>query len=499
MGTSQDTKGRMIKRQHKAILFLAFLLVLFNAITTVIHISPLSTYFSLMPIYGAWHGINPYATATSGAIWGWIYGPFNLLTYAPLVFFKNPNAMIRFATIEGLCAILGLLWFNMKCFGSSSMPNATNQTYWHILFWLIASALVFSSSLMGPVSFRSMDLTAIVASSLGLFAMDRKRVDIAILLLAIAAFSKQTHALLSLVPLLTVLKESGWRKMLSLLLKQVCIFLTLALIAHLIFGPAIWLNLLTIPSRQHWETSIEKSLIPWPSHVNLNILPDVLVELAKTNFAVVSTFILAVAGHKYLTSTHKMWFLAIFLALVAGTLGRVKVGGGTNNYSLLACLLICFSTRSWPMLFLRETSLRSKVCAVLTFLVVLGAVSRKTLWLSASFKVQPNPIQTAVDFLRENPDSDLYFNTFPIAHFLAKGEIVHWIPEFQFRQYSGMPPSKAHWQAHLPANARWTATVRDSKRLSPGCYSAETFLKKASLSAFEVCPLTYEKSFFGLY
>lgn len=409
---------------------------------------------------------NPYAGSDWGAVTGWIYGPLNLAVYSPFCLVSNPVAIAMGISVASfLLTMVPLAWI---CFGFS--PRRDYRAGFLLLSLAVSVLYLFSPG----VPFRVVDTTPEFFAGLGILLLTRGSWRAGTVLVALSVFAKQTYLPLIALPPALALVRQDWRLLARVSVTLVLTFVLAAGLCQILFGGAIWLNMLWMPARHPWLSSLTTFQIAEVPNLlqRLHVLIAALFEF----FSLTGALLVAVGallfhlfyGADLRSRTRPLLvqiglasLLAAVLLLPTSLMGRVKMGGAINNYGgciyFLGFSLIAFLRHSVEEHRDRVGSWVVRVAAVVLALACLAVLGSR---LAFYRKVPPHTtLADATRYLEKH--SDIYFAFHPLAHMTQQGRTTHVLGEFEFRKLAGMAVKGEHLRAHLPPDFKRVAFFSD--------------------------------------
>lgn len=237
-------------------------------------------------------------------------------------------------------------------------------------------------------------------------------------------------------------------------------------IFHFFDARDLWLNLVTVPLRHPWASFEELIMVttpfnhPTPSLNKWESAWKVISELFRVILIPCILLLLAVfndvkEGHfkqgfsRWMASNPWLVFVLMgVLLLPSAFLGRVKIGGGVNNYGLSLYFLLTAAL----LATLRKRSGIFLLCA----LIALLAVQNRAILLRNP--VAPNESRVATDmawrFALRHP-GEVYYPGIPLASVMAEKKAYHSSVGVWEREAARIPLGRSQFSAGLPAKMKW--------------------------------------------
>jgi Glycosyltransferase family 87 len=391
-------------------------------------------------------GFDVYPTADAGVVTGNMYGPVMTIFYLPALLVPGITARLLAGQAMSVAVmVLPVAVLFTRELRRRGMPD---RRIGAVLLALVAVLLTLPST--------RYQLTSIHADApclgLGLFSYvllfgpDRPRAARTFwsaFLIALATLSKPLGAFVAAAEALLLLRR-GFREAMTFAASYVLAVVALALVLPVAIGSTfqgMWLNMVTLPSRQALELNI--------GHVMLlgTMLLNPLVDLALLTAAVIwlsSTLPPHEDGNNHRV-VFELWTIALVLVPISFMAGS-KIGGDVNSfhahyYAVTATVLAgADAIAAGAPIALR--------CIALTWLLAaLGPLetARAVVTLPA---LHDNPHERVAAYLREHDDT--YFPWHPLASLEARGRFLHNSDGVHSRELAGMPVSTDQFFAHAP-------------------------------------------------
>jgi hypothetical protein len=137
-------------------------------------------------------------------------------------------------------------------------------------------------------------------------------------------------------------------------------------------------------------------------------------------------------------------------------LGRIKVGGSANNFSvttyfLLAAVLVLLHDRARALS--RSGALARRALTACTAGFVLLALPQPAFFLRAHAGFEQTREEQVARFVRQHP-GEAYFPWNPLAHLLSEGRLYHFAYGLFDRDLGGFPVDGDHLSRYVPEGCR---------------------------------------------
>lgn len=399
----------------------------------------------LAPSVALARGLQVYASAESGTINTWVYGPLPLLFYLPAAL--APTAASALLVAGGLTAALVLVPVVVVCLGWPAAPAGTDDRSRRVVAAVLALAA-------WPALYFTTLFSDTLAIALGLGAnlvLVRARAGWQLWLAAAAASAavacKQIALGIPLAQAVWLGVTLGWRAGVMHALRCAVTGAGLLLAAIAVFGATeLRFMLIDLVSGYGWVASLATRLraTGWalPIHVGIPL----------------ATMLLAWRHRRRFASTMGLPCLAWLCTLPAGFAGLLYGGGWTNSfYSFVLWLPPAAAT-------LLTLSGNPRHQAVL----VLGSAAAAAAILSFRLASLPAPSvlpqlearQQAAMLAARNP-GQVWFPLQPLVTLYSDGRYYHDEDGLWVRFLGRKPPGVAHLQGGLPPAMRMMAFSND--------------------------------------
>lgn len=398
----------------------------------------------LAPAIGLFHGYPLYSPVDHGPINGWLYGPVAALAWSPAALATTPLAALFIA------AGINLLFLLVPLFVAAAGPGFRPTLSGGLAFSFGAAGLLLVYPTWYMASALNADAIAVglgASSCLVLLrgALTPRSLWLAALLAGLAAWTKQTEAILMLAQVGWLWFAQGRRAALRYAGSCATVCLGLTLFAGLFFRPAdLIFNMWTVPSGHAYPGGTAAAWVELTDFVRYTAwlwVPSCLVQF----------------GRKSPTGTKTLrpgLLLVVALAVLPlGILATIKIGGDRNSMHsvyYLAVAIVIALTSAWPAEDRPQPMIAGVVLLAATSAVVLAV--RQVAGYPAQTALPPRCLsQEAWSYARAHPGS-AYFPWDPLATLLAEGRMYHFEYGVLDRIYAGRAPTTDRLRADLPTN-----------------------------------------------
>ncbi len=423
----------------------------------------------------AWaRGLPVYAGLSEGAVQTTMYPPVWLLAYAPVAWGRTPTEVMAIG--YALAPLLALLPIAVTL-------AAVTRSWWLSLagLFLFTAAAVHVEPLWWSCFFPHADAPAL---GLGLIAVllvydawrrDESRAARGLVVAGAAAACLSVGAKQVMILLLPILLGGLWivrarRLAGAFILGALGAGLLLAAWAAWAFDiSALWLNLVAIPGGASWVGAFPFNLFGALRVLMLPALPPLmLIVVMATASAMAAEGATPRPARRLLWP----WLLAVGVGLSPmAVMGYVKVGGALNSlsfslyfvYAAAVVQILETAPRGSPAPAFSRAWPRYRAGGVALTLLIAGPWMLGTLQeLRYGLRtISASPCQQAYDYLRTEPDVQVYFPAYPLAHLLAEDQWYHFVLAMVDREHiGGVPMTPEHRRRHWPADpgmVAWTA------------------------------------------
>jgi hypothetical protein len=429
----------------------------------------------LSPLIGMRFGYAMYYGASDGPVLNTIYSPLSYLIYLPAGLFSQPALEIAAASFIGLVCFFApvlILFFSLGGKESASRIYAGAS---FILFALIAFNMPsLRMSLEGTIH----DCPALGLGLAACLPLCFRHQNPWFAWLASATFAvlsvwaKQVMVpLLIALPLWLLLKE-GKRAALPYLLCMGAAGAIISLIFISMLGPsALLFNIWTLPAHHPWNGSFPGNVlgVGYYFYRECFVIAGVLVGLIVLMRSEAEIKPIGLDGYA-------LFVLVALCNIPTALLGRLKVGGSANNFSvstyflligLLVCLhQACISTTA-PTRRLAQTAVAIAVVGL-----ALVFVPQQAYFFRDFAGLRDTKEAQVTRFVRNHPGA-AYFPWNPLPHLAAEGRLYHFAYGLFDRELGGFRIDAAHFRKFVPAHCRYVCFPggrRDHRR--PACLEA---------------------------
>jgi hypothetical protein len=419
----------------------------------------------LAPVAGLLRGYQLYYLPGEGPILSFDKGPLTALSYLPAVVWPRPDVavLVGFLITVTLFFVPAFIWLRMA---------AGEERHLLAAFFLVFFFYSLSEpALAGPAFWIHADAPALGFGAMAcalLYDPERRRrtgVQLASAACAVMALGAKQIALpLALGLLLYLAAADGlgaaWRYARWLAAVAVAAFVGILLLVDL---DAMLFNTLTLHASHPWQ---------WGGGAPaLAIVFGQLMRVALPSLAVLGTALLLGwrrdLRHFLRDNPWTLPALIGLLSLPLALLGRVKVGGDTNNFaysiyywSLAALLALLHAARGEGLLRGGALGKPIKAMAVMvSVLLALAAAPALRTLPPLVAGIRQNPESIAFAAARQAP-AEIYFPFHPLVSLMAEGKAYHTSYGIYDLALANRPLSAEAFYAHLPASMRWVA-LRD--------------------------------------
>jgi hypothetical protein len=432
----------------------------------------------LAPLVSLGYGYHLYYPAADGPVLNTIYAPLSYLIYAPMCLVHDPAVGIVVASVIGVLCFFGpVLVLLARSRGSLSVAAA-------IVFALLAYLL---PSLRMSLEGTSHDCPALgfgLAACLAIYfdeAGHWRSLLLSALFAVLAVWTKQVMApLLITLPLWTVLMH-GWRRGTAHVVCLITVGVPISAILAVLIGPSdMFFNILTLPARHPWNGQSPDKLFA------------VVFYLYRECFALV-VFLIVMANLKNSRSHAERddeeigwddwlrgnrWSLFALVALLhvpTALLGRIKVGGSVNNFSLVSYFLLVAAVelvRQRACVPDRIGILSRRLLVGSAVGLVLLAVPQQAYFFRDFTGLEQTREEQIVRFLRHHP-GEAYFPWNPLPHLVTEGRLYHFAYGLFDRDLGGFRVKQEHLLRFVPPHCRYVCFPEGRRQhRPPACLEA---------------------------
>jgi len=418
----------------------------------------------LMPSFALARGINYYVLPHQGPLYCSLYGPLIALVYLPATLFSSPNA----AVLAG-AAITVLLCFSVAAFlHFAALGNQLSRI--DVLAFLTAGFLM---CYLDPLRYACFNIhadgpgLACAGAACGALYFSWQGSQFALPASAcfavLAVFCKQTFLPVPLALLVYVLLSEGRAKAAPYLLWLAVAGGLATAGAMFAIGPQRFYHcLLWVPARHPWNDAsfISSALQAMRSFIRLSLVVVSLLTAAGVYFFSKGGFSLIATAAQRCAPL----LLAGIAMLPSAMVGRAKVGGDINSFSLALFFLTCGLTVMLADLARTQEPASAKLAVVVLAAVLTPLVISEApliLALPAQVRELPQSGQNvAFNYLERHPGA-AYFPWFPLAHLYAEHQFRHYAFGIADRLMANEPVSMADFRAYIPDNPNVIAFAAD--------------------------------------
>lgn len=426
----------------------------------------------LAPLVSLRFGYHLYYGAGDGPVLNTIYAPLSYLIYWPVCLANDPAVGIAIASLVGMLAlfvpVVVLFAARRDVYGFAAA----------VLFVLLAYSL---PSLRMSLEGTTHDCPALglgLAACLAIYfdeAGRRRSLILSAAFAVLAVWTKQVMApLLVSLPLWTCLMH-GWRRGAEHVAWTVLLGVPISALLTLTIGaPEMFFNILTLPSRHPWNGSFPDNVIAVAFYFYREcfVLGVILIVAAGLKQGEAS------AGTLRDWLQRNRWSLFALVALgnvPTALLGRIKIGGSANNFSvttyfLLAALLVLVHDRVHAGGGFGTLARRVLTAAAIA--LVLLTVPQQAYFFRDFTGLRQTREEQVVRFLRNHP-GEAYFPWHPLPHLLAERRLYHFAYGLFDRDLGGFRVDVDHLKRFVPARCRYVCFPQ-GRRLHrpPACLEA---------------------------
>lgn len=407
------------------------------------------------------HGYRHINGFESGPVLTWMYGPMAAIAYLPTTITNSPMVAITFGTIlSTFFFFLPILLFSFSI-STALKPISFRSLVTPLFIFLLSYFIVvtkFETSLAGSAFGVHAD-----APSLGLagtacavlYFRNSKNSIVLLLVSAILAilsiWAKQNLYSLPVALLTYIFLVEGRKAFKQYLF---CFLLSGTVISSIFIfvfgGKYLYFTMFEWPKSWPWKGS--EHLIPGiygglTDPARISLLTDALFELTRYSLPFLGIILFyAVYQLKYPRSSgvrdffkYNSWSMLVIVSAFmfpVSILSRVKLGGGTNSYSVTLYFLLCAVTAIFCFIFSsadnNESFLRRcNAVSFLTLSVVLLLTVRGFKYDYSPTKIpallshyEKNPVEQAYNYSKENP-GNIYFPDIPLVSIMVEGKTYH--------------------------------------------------------------------------
>ena len=408
----------------------------------------------LAPLVSLRFGYHLYYGAGDGPVLNTIYAPLSYLIYAPICLANDPMVGIVAASLIGVLCFFGpvLLLFGAR----RDAWSAAAGIVFALLAYLLPSLRMSLEGTSHDCPALGLGLAACVALYLDP-ACRRRTLIVSALCAVLAVWTKQVMApLLLSLPLWTGLMH-GWRRGAAHAAWIVAVAVPVSAILALAIGPReMFFNILTLPSRHPWNGD-------FPGQV------AVAFYFYRECF-VLGIFLIVMAGLKQGETAascglrdwlhRNPWSLFALVAVLnvpTALLGRIKVGGSVNNFSLTTYFLLVAAVT-----LVRDRAatpggigtLARRLLTASALGLVLLTVPQQAYFFRDYAGLQETREEQIVRYLRQHP-GEAYFPWNPLPHLLTEGRLYHFAYGLFDRDLGGFRVTPEHLMRFVPADCRY--------------------------------------------
>lgn len=391
----------------------------------------------LAPSFALSLGHPIYPGKDEGPVLNTIYGPLAYLAYLPAVLARSPDEACMIGVT--LAAVMFLTpWILFLLAPLREDPIGTLAAFLGlVLLTLSIYGLRYSAFLVHA------DAPLLCLGGVACWLLrrgngsDHARAPLAACLAAASCLVKQTG--LFLVPglVIHVTREGGARSACRFLAHGLLATTALVLLSLARFDASgLGFNMITIPSSHAWGSN----------------LPHVAGELALLLFPVL---LVIFGGSRREGPGPDVVLLTVagLSMMPAALLGRVKVGGDLNSFTV--CLYYLLPAAALALLTCRASRWRDGVLVLLLLSGIVRHVGSIDLLLRSGER-PPSGEAMAFAFLRRYPDR-AYFPWSPLPALMADRRLGHFAHGVTDRALAGSAPKPEVFQRYLPEHLEWVA------------------------------------------
>ncbi len=401
-----------------------------------------------------------YAGPARGAILDTIYGPIGAVAYLPVTVLRTPAAAVLAAQVLAvLYVFLPVAWLLWRRSLGGRLPALLAVLAFAALACGLRSLAYVTFTIHVDAPALGLGVLAVAAVS-GSGAAKPRRWLVATTFAALAVWTK-----LVLLPLPAALALwglwSGGRRRLGWCLGSLAV--AGAAVSGLMiagFGPLpnLVLNLWTVPASHTLPGLSRFAAGAW------GLLAD---EAAAWVLWLVAVGLLRLDGRDLRRDPAAVFGLVALVTAPLAVMARLKIGGDVNAHAYVSYFLVTGALLSLCRSASRLAAAR-RLLAVLppAAAALLLAVQAPAVLRSYTATPGPPPHQLAWEYAARHP-GEVYFPRLTLASLLAEGRVYHQMPGLVDRRVAGIPTSREHLLAHLPARLAAVAFYDNAFRCWP--------------------------------
>ena len=397
-------------------------------------------------------GNNLYSTTTTGAFQYHLYGPFYPIYFVPATLIQNYRHEVMVGTLMSFLALLvplTLVFYTILRKNSKGAPLR-----YALVFAIVLMFYLFITQMSFVVFKLHVDSLAIGGSLLSLLCLARfhtHKSSVFYLLLSgfflsISIYSKQTTALLVLLPLGYFLfaRKDGTPRIKSLAyFFAPIVFIGLLILIH--YGwDALYTNMLEMPKNQplrrldafeHMFLHYYSKDMPLPLDMHQSIVEKIKILVHNTGYFITGNnlfcLILLVTVLSFFTKSEnlrpgfleKLFLSSLPILALTSILGYSKIGGDMSSMSYL--LVFTYTLAIVRLVnYLSSDHFRfvKMGCIMLLPILKLGIDAYKDFSYNGDYTVRPTNGELVYDYCLKNPGT-IYFPAYNFEQYKAEGAL----------------------------------------------------------------------------
>ncbi len=413
----------------------------------------------LAPLVACTRGYQLYYGPLKGPVLNTIYAPLSYLIYTPTLLLRDPTWLILGAGVIGLVAYF-LPVILLCALRGRRQPESWILPFFGLVLFVFLS-FHFASlrmSLEGTIH----DTPALGGAALACWFLYRDpllrwhTLVFSAFCTVLAIWAKQVMAPLALVlPLWTLLVHDRRRALLHLgLLALFGVFVS-GVMALLFPARAMAFNILQLPASHPWNGVFPSNLLGVASYFYQEIY---LLIAALAIIVLLERRRSTLPWSLWLGQQRWMLFALVGIANISTAfLGRVKLGGSWNSFSLTVYFLLLAGLAYLLQRFEDPSELGQRIrvaLGILTAAIILFQLQEEARFFKDYLGLNRSKEERVYRFVTAHPGV-AYFPWNPLPELLVEGKLCHFAYGLFDREIGGFPLDAPHFQQHVPPHCRY--------------------------------------------
>lgn len=425
-------------------------------------------------------GLPVYYGATEGPVNDLLYGPLFAAFYTPAGLFATPTATVLSGLVISTLSFFAPFVLMLVWFGPRTAKRDWTLTVLGCLFFFFVVISIpgtnFSAFRLKPdgPALVFLLLATLRVATMGARAPSWGPILVTSLLVQLAFWTKQNNVLASVGLAAYLWAVYGRATALRFVAATGVLGLAFLGFWYAVHGPALWFNLVTLPSGRALRTNPPMpDLLYWAGSLWNFLMHGIGVFLSCGFLLAIDPELSRGSLRDYVRQNR--WTVLLFVGFAMAPtafLGYIAIGGEYNSITnwmcplLVASIILLFRLCGYAVsdagARLERAVVPANVGRLALLTLTLGlALSRADPRemidaLARSRHLRQNPQEVAFNYVRTHPGT-AYFPWTPLAHLMGENRLYHFDYGMSDRRLGGQAITREHFWRHVPTDLEFVA------------------------------------------